>query len=1375
MRIEDFDNMRISSLHNHDDRSNIRLIDAISRPNEILDKAYELNFKGIAITNHECLSSFVAAENYLNKKIKEEQEKNKNLPVEKQNYRWKNLKFIRGNEIYLCRNGLCKENFVRKEDKFYHFILLAKDYKGYQQLNKLSKRAWSRSFKYNHVRVPTYYQDLIEIISPDKGHIICSTACIGSFLGEMYKKVLRKEISIEYCDNYCIAWINRICEIVGKENLYLEIQPSNAKDQRFYNTQIIKLSKILNLKVIITTDSHYINKEDKIIHKQTLKSKNGERETDSFYATTYIMSAREIAEYFKDYVALEDIKLYLENTNEISDRIENYSLFQPLKIPYLPKEQFDEKIEDKSKIELAYIFENSPTLKKYYVSEHNYDNQFAVRIINELYKKEEGTCRYTDINNIKRVEKELNIILDSSIKNKADWSKYFLQVSDYVKIYWTLGDSFVGPSRGSAGSSYICYLMGIIQINPLREKAKLYFERFMNPDRASVLDIDLDIESNKRNKCIAGLEEVYGKDHVTRVSTFKKEKTKSTIQTACRCLGIDVDTARNISGIVKTERGIDYSLSEMYYGDKEKGISPNKEFIMEMNKRPELWELAQRIEGLITGVSVHAGGVVITEEKIEDLCGVMKTTGNDIVTAYDLHEIEQLGAIKIDLLATKALSIQRTCIDLLVEQNYIKKEGKSLRDIYEEAIGVYNIDRYDKDKWEFANKGKILSLFQMEQQSGIQGMQLTKPSSLEDIAILSSVMRLMPTDKTAERPLEKFARFKKDSSLWEEEMDRYNLTEEEKQLMHSMFDYCYGIGAHQEDLYQLMRNEKIAGFSFGKADQLRKCIAKKIPEDYLKFEKEFWETVREKGSSYNLCNYIWNVIVATQRGYSFNLSHSLAYAIVTMQEIELAYKYPLIFWNTANLIINSGYSDTDGDLEEPEEEEEEVEINNAEIIGNYIVEDDPNDEYYELFNKEEIEVDGNLKKKAKKKKSPNYGKIAAAIGQIQSFGIKVLPPDINISGKTYTPFIDSDKKEYIYYGLKGITKVGEDVVEEILQKRPYSSFEDFENRVKVKIDQKINLIKSGAFDFFGDRKVLINKVITVKANLKKSLNLRNLNQLITRGIINENNPETQFPKKVFCFNNYIKKACLDKKNEVYILDNNAYPFYEKNFSIDLLTDINKLKVSDWNNIYSYYSNFFREYIKENHDFLLNSLNESLIKEQYEKYATGSIEKWSMDSLNYYQGKHELADVNLRKNGLINFSSLPQEPEIDYSFETKDGYEVKIFKLHKICGTVIDKNKSKKQITLLTTEGVVTVMAYGIMNSYDATTSIIGNDGKKHRIENSLFQRGNKIIVLGFRRGRDTFVAKKYKNMSEEHHFRQIVGIDENGFLQTKLRLFQMEN
>ena len=165
----------------------------------------------------------------------------------------------------------------------------------------------------------------------------------------------------------------------------------------------------------------------------------------------------------------------------------------------------------------------------------------------------------------------------------------------------------------------------------------------------------------------------------------------------------------------------------------------------------------------------------------------------------------------------------------------------------------------------------------------------------------------------------------------------------------------------------------------------------------------------------------------------------------------------------------------------------------------------------------------------------------------------------------------------------------------------------------------------------------------------------------------------------------------------------------------------------------------------------------------------------MDSLNYYQGKHELADVNLRKNGLINFSSLPQEPEIDYSFETKDGYEVKIFKLHKICGTVIDKNKSKKQITLLTTEGVVTVMAYGIMNSYDATTSIIGNDGKKHRIENSLFQRGNKIIVLGFRRGRDTFVAKKYKNMSEEHHFRQIVGIDENGFLQTKLRLFQMEN
>jgi DNA polymerase-3 subunit alpha len=154
----------------------------------------------------------------------------------------------------------------------------------------------------------------------------------------------------------------------------------------------------------------------------------------------------------------------------------------------------------------------------------------------------------------------------------------------------------------------------------------------------------------------------------------------------------------------------------------------------------------------------------------------------------------------------------------------------------------------------------------MEQQSGIQGIALTKPHSLEDLATLNSVIRLMPPDKNSERPLEKFARFRLDKSEWDREMDSYGLNKHEKDLLHSMFDYSNGISAQQEDLYQLMRCEEISGYSFGQADKLRKCIAKKNPKDYQAFEEQFWKDVAERGSSSQLCKYIWNVLVATQRG-----------------------------------------------------------------------------------------------------------------------------------------------------------------------------------------------------------------------------------------------------------------------------------------------------------------------------------------------------------------------------------------------------------------------------------------------------------------------------------------------------------------------------
>lgn len=224
--------------------------------------------------------------------------------------------------------------------------------------------------------------------------------------------------------------------------------------------------------------------------------------------------------------------------------------------------------------------------------------------------------------------------------------------------------------------------------------------------------------------------------------------------------------------------------------------------------------------------------------------------------------------IKIDLLATEGLSKIRTCLDLLVDYKYVEKEEK-LRETYEKTIGVYNIEREDEKMWKMVWENQIISLFQMEQQSGIQGIALAQPRSLEDLTSINSAMRLMAPERGAEQPLEKYARFRVDPNAWEREMDMYGLEEDEKKLLHSLLDYSSGICAHQEDLYQLLTHPKIAGFGLGEADKLRKAIAKKKPEEYKAFEEKFWKNAEEKQLSKQLCKYVWNVLIATQRGYSF--------------------------------------------------------------------------------------------------------------------------------------------------------------------------------------------------------------------------------------------------------------------------------------------------------------------------------------------------------------------------------------------------------------------------------------------------------------------------------------------------------------------------
>lgn len=309
----------------------------------------------------------------------------------------------------------------------------------------------------------------------------------------------------------------------------------------------------------------------------------------------------------------------------------------------------------------------------------------------------------------------------------------------------------------------------------------------------------------------------------------------------------------------------------------------------------------------------------------------------------------------------------------------------------------------------------------------------------------------------------------------------------------------------------------------------------------------------------------------------------------------------------------------------------------------------------------------------------------------------------------------------------------------------------------------INLIKSGAFDSFGNRQIIMKDYIASVSKLKKRITLQNMGALISYKILPK---ELDFERQVYNFNKYLKKL---KDGDIFYLDSVAFPFYEAHFDIDFLNNDNGVFYIDckiWKKIYDSYMDNVRKYIISNQEEVLNKLNTALFMENWNKYCDGSISKWEMDSVSFYSHDHELSKMNYNTYGVSNYFKMSEEPEIDYIFSTKDGKEVPMYHIERIAGTILDKNKDKGLLTLLTREGVVTVKIYKqVFTHYDRQISEKGPDGKKHIIEKSWLSRGNKIIVTGLRRGQN-FVAKKYKN-TPYHLVELITSIDENGKLTTK--------
>lgn len=782
--------------------------------------------------------------------------------------------------------------------------------------------------------------------------------------------------------------------------------------------------------------------------------------------------------------------------------------------------------------------------------------------------------------------------------------------------------------------------------------------------------------------------------------------------------------------MIQSDRGIQRSLAQTFYGDEDEGFLPNKQFVHEMvHNYPELWEVAQKIEGLVNRLGSHAGGVIFVDEPFTNCTSLMRAPNGNLITAFELHDAEKVNLIKYDILSVEALDKIHTCLDLLLEQGYIEDKG-NLKDTYESIVGIYNLERKNHKMWEMVWNHEIPSLFQMEKQSGIQGIALVHPESVDDLATLNSVIRLMAQEKGGEIPTSKFARFKNNINLWYEEMDEWGLTKEEQKVLEPILKISYGICESQEKFMQLTQIPECGGFDLTWSDRLRKSIAKKNPTEFEKLEEEYYQNIKDKNLSYNLCNYVWRVLVCMSKGYGFNASHTLAYSLIGLQEMNLAYRFPLIFWNCACLISDSGGAEIE------EEEEEDIFVENIEYT-------DCIEEFIEESEDEEEEIE-EVKTTSKKKKArtANFGKIATAIGKMKAVGVEVAPPDINKSGYTFSPEV---KTNTIRYGLSGITRVGEEIIQNILSNRPYLTVQDFLSKVKVTKPQMVNLIKSGAFDSFGEREEVMKKYIASISSPKTRLTLQNMRMLIDNNYIP---PHLDFQIRLFNFNKYLKNFKYENK---YLLNDIALNFFDKNFDVDELIVMNNSEYqyailqTKWDKIYKKGMDPVRDFLKSHQEELLKEVNEGLVKELWDKYCSGNISKWEMDSVSYYSHDHELKNVDCARYNFSDYSYLSENPEIDRIIEIK-GKKIPLFKLHRIIGTVLDKDKNKKTVTILTTSGVVTVKIYGgVYSHYDRQISRKDpKTGKKKVIEKSWFSRGNKIIVTGIRQ-EDGFLAKKYKN------------------------------
>ena len=815
--------------HSHTMFSNLRLLDCINRPQDLIDKAIELGLTGLCITDHESLSAHMIVNKYA-KKIKET---NPDFTI------------ALGNEIYLTDTRDMGQ-------KYYHFILIAKDEIGYRGLKELSSIAWMNSYYDRRMeRVPLLKSELKDVMARFKGHIIATSACIGGELGTSILNLTKAEHSEDSLEarkyhQQIVNFMTYCIEVFGKDDFYIECAPANNSDQITANKRMLNISEAFDINMCVGTDAHYLTKEDRYVHKAYLNSKGGEREVDSFYEFTHLMDeqeARELLSYSYDDNVIDWI---FKCSNELKDKIQFYSLEKHQSIPEV-------EVIDYKKGYVPYQWQDKyPTLSSLIWSNNIQERYWVNECIIALQEK----GLFDNPRYLERLEEEARVKRVIGEKLDTCMFAYPNTLKHYVDLFWECG-STVGAGRGSACAALNHYLLGITQLDPIQWS--LPFWRYLNDERTELGDIDLDLAPSKIQKIFTEIRKERGELGLVQVCTFGTEGTKSAILTACRGYrseeypdGIDVDTAQYMSSLIPQERGFLWPIEDVVNGNPSKDRKPVKAFIAAVNQYPGLLDIITRIQGLVNKRSSHASGVILFDENIFDTAAVMRTPKGALITQWDLHDQEAAGAVKYDFLLTAVQDIIIKTIELLQEDRAIEQD-LTLRQVYNKYLHPSVIPQDDKKMWDALANGDVLGCFQFDSNVGTQAAKKIKPQTPLEMADANGLMRLMTSEKGAETPMEKYVRFKNNISLWYKEMDSQHLTKAEQKTLEPHFLRSYGVPPSQEQMMTMLQDPNICGFMLSEANAARKIVGKKQMDKI----PELREKVLKSAKSPALGHYVW--------------------------------------------------------------------------------------------------------------------------------------------------------------------------------------------------------------------------------------------------------------------------------------------------------------------------------------------------------------------------------------------------------------------------------------------------------------------------------------------------------------------------------------